>query len=378
MAIPRPKILTAIVIPAGGWVWKIYLTNVTQYDLAVTATMAAGTYFMAGDNQADDFLYELALKMNTAIDAGALAAIEVLFDIHPTTRKVRIKFSDATGANNDVKLAWTENDGDDIGKVLGFNHASDDTSTVDDDPVFTADWQHAYGWYALSFGESASDDGWLKQLEVVDLTEITAMQARSLSGKVKTQRISANLYSNVLDLQFVTRTRMFSDGVAYATDLTYPLLRNQGLECWWQEARNGTHFRVYRDADYSSLARASESGIQTARTGTTLTDSGKSWDIDGVQMRHKGRILYFDAWSTDGTDIGQGFYISSHSATVLTVPLAPPGAPDLDFDATKYYILDHTYGTYVVDLDKMGKFGWTEHQAIDRYDISISLLRYVS
>src|SRR3990167_8625070 len=140
MAIPRPKILTAITIPTGGWVFKIYASVATQYDTAVTATIAAGTYYMANDGQSDDFLMELQDKLNTAVAASAVGADgHVVFWIDPDNHKVKIGFDGDhyQGATpQDIKLAWTEEDGSDIAKVLGVDDPADDTATAADNLTF--------------------------------------------------------------------------------------------------------------------------------------------------------------------------------------------------------------------------------------------------
>ena len=368
MAIPRPKILTAITIPTGGWVWKIYLSNAGSYDTALSATMAAGTYFMAGDNQTTDFLYELNNKMQIQIDASALTAFELVIDIHPTTHKVRIHFKDATGANNDVKLAWTESDGDDIGKVLGFDHSADDTSTTTDNPTFTADWQHAYGWYA-------DEDGLLESLDNQDSHTWRGLQARSLSGAVKTQRIAASLRGNRLALQFVTAKKMLDRGSTYAAAPTYPNDRNEPLGLWWVAAMDGTHFRIYRDAYV--LAARGEVGTADSSNTTTLTDADKAFVITDADQ-WADRILHMPEFgaTSGGGPITQSWYIASHTATVLTVTAHPSGL-NITNNTNTYYLFDHPYQTYVIDFDKTTEFSPEEIPAIDRYNVEVPLLRYV-
>lgn len=371
MGIPRPKILTAITVPTGGWVMKWYLSDAAQYDTAKTATIAAGTYFMAGDNQSDCFLFELVTKMH-AQHTGNFSSVDLIIDIAEDTHKVEIKFdslTDATPPLNDVKLAWTEEDGASIAAVLGFDSSADDAITADDHPVFTADWQHGYGWYA-------NEDGLLESLMVEDASEVRSLQSRAISGKVKTQRMSAGLYKNELRLQFVKRARMFSRQVGYGTANVQPYERNEGLECWWQDARGGTEFRVYRDGRQTPNTQALVNGNSTGATTTTLTDSGRSWDID--PQKYKGMILRKPTFSQNATHVGQSFYISSHTATVVTVANAhPSGLLVSQGAAIAYEIYDLTYQTYVVDLQNMSEFVPEEIPQIDRYNITIPLLRYV-
>lgn len=369
MAIPRPKILTAVTIPTGGWQFRFYLSDAAQYDTTKTVTLAAGDYFVSGDNQSDDFLFQLATQVQAAL-TGNFAGVDFMADINATTHKVDLKFdqlTDATPPLNDTKLAWTEVDGASIAAVLGFDSSADDVLTAEDHPVFTADWQHGYGWYA-------DEDGLLANLFVEDVSEATTLQSRALSGKVKTQRISASLYSNSLELDWVPRGYMFSNGVGYGAANVQPYERNRGLECWWLDAINGTRFRVYRDG-LVDTTKATDGGESTGGTTTTLVDSGKAWDIDPQQFA--GRVFHIPTFSAGGTAISQRFYVSSHTATTLTVPNAhPSGLQPRSNDAT-YYVFEHPYQTYVVDTSDMSEFAPDEIPAIDRYKIKIPLLRYI-
>ena len=287
-------------------------------------------------------------------------------DIDPTTHKVRIHFDDnVTGLNNDVKFAWTEDDGDEIAKVLGFDESADDTSTSTDNPTFTGDYHHAYGWYA-------PEDSLLLNLPVQDMSEFVGLQARALSGKVKTQQLVANRFNTDLALQFLPQLVTHSQNIGYTVAPLTPYKRNVPLECWWVEARKGTQFRVYRDG-YILAARAGDRGTETAADATTLTDSGKSWSTE--PQTWKNRILHMGTFG-DPNGISQNWHIASHTATVITVSNAAPCGLDIDNDTASYYLFDHPYQTYVVDLKEMKKWDPRELPDIDRYDVEIPLLRY--
>src|SRR5690348_6625867 len=131
--IPQPKLLGVVTVPSGGWQFKIYLSNLADYDKTVTVTVPAGDYFVAWDAQSDDFLWKLSNLLNTAIYAlgGSFAAGggRMSFEIGATTHKVKFGFDGAhytTAQKRKVKLAWTELDGDEIATVLGFDSSADD------------------------------------------------------------------------------------------------------------------------------------------------------------------------------------------------------------------------------------------------------------
>jgi hypothetical protein len=366
MAIPRPKILTAITVPTGGWDWTLYLSNGGQYGTKCTANLAAGTYYMAADNQSDCFIFALCTAMQAIISGGAVD-YDLMIDIDPTTHKVNIHFDDNAGAlDNDIKLAWTEDDSDEIGKVLGFDVSADDTSTTTDNPTFVADYHHAYGWYA-------DEDGLLLDFLVEDETEFMGLQSRAISGKVKTQQLVADRFNNTLSLQYLTRAKTFSQNVGYTTASVTPYERNEPLECWWVSARQGVQFRVYRDA-YVDTTRAAVRGTETAADTTTLTDAGRSWDTEPQQ--YKNRILHMDDFG-GANSITQNWHIASHTATVITVSNAHPSGLEIDNDSASYFIFDHSYETYVLNLKDFTKFRPEELPAIDRYNIELPLFRYV-
>lgn len=371
MAMPRPKILTAITVPTGGWVFKLYASVTGVHTTAVSCTIAAGTYYMSNDGQSDDFLMELQNKLNTAIAATAVGADgHVAMWIDPDSHKVTIAFDGDhyQGATPQrVKLAWTEQDGADVGAVLGFDTAADETGASVDNPTFTADYHHAYGWYA-------DEDGLLEEMLIELVDEADAVQSVSpASGHVKTLYMGSRFH-NRLNLAFVPRDKMYSADVAYATAPVNPYERNEPLQCWWKEAREGTRFRVYRDG-YLVAARASESGTTTGGTsGTAVEDSTKTWDTE--PQRFKGAFVWFSSGiGINVSTVQMGRHISANTATQLTI-VAPPSG--YSFASKTYYIFDHQYETYVLDYERMKRFSPIERMGINRFDLEIPLLRFES
>lgn len=382
MPIPRPKILTRVTVPTGGWELFFKLSDVGSGSLGneLSAVIAAGDYYVAWDGQDSDFLWELCTKMNAAIHADAVYSggskiNHFVWAWIDTNHKVNIQFigSDFQGANNDdFQITWTHVDGDgaSIAGVLGFDGSADDQSIGSNNATFTGDYQHGYAWYA-------TEDGWLRDLPTEDVSITEVVQAKSLSGRVTTQHI-ADRYESRLALQFVTRAKMFSRDKGYTQAPVDPYLRNVGLECWWASANQGVEFRVYRDGSISNTDKLTDAGTQTSGTGTTLTDSGKAWTTEPTE--HTGRLVQ-TVESTADPDISIRGYISTNSATALTLP-------DIDTDIATglawgdttqlYRIYDQRYQTYVVNLESMEKFDPRELPALDRYDIDIPLLRFVS
>lgn len=369
MTIPRPKILTVITVPSGGWTWDIDLSDYSQYDTNITSTVSAGDYFVSGDNQSDDLLFAFQTSIQAQIDGAGIVG-DVIVGIDELTHQILIQFYgagfvDATG-DNDVRLnvtGWSAG----LAQALGFDESSDVVSTDTDNPTFTADWQHGYGWYA-------NDEGLLRNLGPVDVNEVNSLRSRAIDGGVIIQFVG-DWYDNELQVQFIPNAYMFSDGIRYGAASVYPYERNQGLECWWMEAREGKRFRVYRDG-YIATAIAADRGTSTACNTTTLTDAGKAWDID--PQRFKSRLIYIPSYPDT---VPQCFFIASHTGTVLTVPNAHPSGLDVDSGSGgaaggTYYVLDHSYGTYV--LGDMKQFLPREIPKIDCYDLKIPLMRYVA
>lgn len=373
MSIPRTKILPVITVPTGGWDFKFYVSDAFQYDTDYTVTVSAGDYFMAGDNQSDCFLFELVTRMQAAIDGGIGGNREIIAGLDSDSHKVNLLF-DGAGFQNatkrDIKLAWSESDSG-IMEVLGFS-TTDDTSTGVNNPVFTADWHHGYGFYL-------DEDGQCRDVRAVDTPIASTVQGiNPMTGNVKTAYFGER-FKNALVLQHIERyhsgrTKVFSDGVGYGSAPANPYNRNEPLECWWQEAKKGKRFRVYRDG-FADTARASGTGTASAVAATTVTDASKSFPVE--PYRWVGALIYTPTFGAY-VQIEQGWYIESHTDTVLTVPNAHPTGYDVLRTAIAYYLLDHQYETYVVDLGSMGEFKPQEIPNIDRYNITIPLLRYVA
>lgn len=400
MSIPRPKILTRVTVPTGGWAWDLDLSNAAQFDTNLTGTVPAGDYFVSGDNQSDDLLYALTDSIQTEIDGSAVTA-DIAIAIDPVAHVVSMVFYgsgvvDATG-DNDVRLNCAAWDADLCG-AIGFYDSLGKQRTNTDNPTFFGEYHHGYAWYADEDGQGGIDP--------VDRSAAFSLQGKSISGKVKTQ-FFGETFASELRLQYLERhqarqtsivgiigvsssvdyeewrTKVFSDGVGYGSAPAAPYNRNEPLECWWEEARKGVEFRVYRDG-YIVTSRAASTGVSTAAAATTITDAGKSWGIEPYEW--SGRIVHVPEFAvcTRGSNsyTPQNFYIASHTATVLTVANAHPSGQDADGGTggaagETYYIFDHPYQTYVVDLGEMSEFAPREHPAIDRYDITIPLLRYV-
>jgi hypothetical protein len=361
MSIPRPKILSAFTVPTGGWHLKFYLSDMADYDTAMTATIPAGDYFMAWDAQADDFLKVLADLMDTEV-VSALSitgsAQMYLTEDHKTVIKPTY---DNPGP---MKLAWTELDGASVAAVLGFDSSADDTSPLADGYNFTSDYEHAYGWYA-------SEDGWLKELEVEDSAIVTSLQSIADSGRVRTQRV-ARRYKNSIGLQHVTRNKMWSAGIGYTEAASYPYSRNRGLECWWYEANQGKRFRVYTDGQQGNETVAGDPFVpDAASTTTSVVATTKTFTVN----RWSGRLLYVQDISRGGNDAVPGrSLIVSNTTTTLATKVMQSG---WDHSAAHtVYMLDQPYRTYVVDLAAMTEFAPEELPNIDRYNIRVPLLRY--
>ena len=377
MSIPRPKILTRVTVPTGGWAWDIDISKAAQYDTSLQGTIAAGDYFVSGDNQADDLLYALQTSVQAAITAASVSGTFIAcIDEETTSHKVRFGFFgsgfvDATG-DNDVRLnrsAWATG----LCAALGMTTA-DEASTATDNPFFTASWHHGYGFYC-------DEDGQGQLVNPVGrLLTSTGQGVAPMTGHVKSIYYG-DRYTNALTLQFLERyeqgrTKVFSDGIGYGAAPIHPYNRNEPLECWFMEAMQGIEFRVYNNARIDRTV-ANDTGSRTGVGAQTLTDAAKSWAVE--PFRWKGAILYtqryFESASYDV--LPQSFYVSSHTGTVLTVPTShPSGGGPASQSYLDYYLFDHQYGTYVLDISGMAEFNPTEHKAIDRWDLTIPLLRY--
>jgi hypothetical protein len=346
-----------------------------QYDTAVDVVVPAGTYFVSGDNQNDDLLFAIQTVIQTALTAvGAGRFICIWID--PDTHKVKICFagSNFTGATKqDVRIDWPGSDSG-LYQALGFDGSAIDASTAEDEPVFTADYQHAWGWYA-------DEDGQLESLDIEDRNIAQVMQSTSISGRVKSQRVG-DRYAATLRLQFLERalngsTKIYSRGRAYGESAVYPYERNQPLECWWMEARKGTRFRVYADA-HIDTAKAALWESELAEVAAPAYEFNTSV-LDTDPQRCAGGIVWVPN-ALEGNaardDIYQAFYVASNTASSVT--FANEIAAGV-WDGTQGgYYFDHRYQTYVLDIDEMSEFSPDEIPALDRFNIAIPLKRYVA
>lgn len=362
MGLERPKFLSVVQIPTGGWTFKIYITNTVAYDTAVSVTLDAGQYYLSGDQQSDDLLRELMVKARAGIRAvGGAFAGAALYATIDNDHKVNINFSTAfSSTHRDTKIAWTECSAD-LAAALGFSRSADDTVTGTDYPSFVADWHHGFGWYA-------DEDGLLRFAHLVDRRDLEVRQTRTVSGWVTTQML-AERFDNLISLYAVSRTKMLSNGQGYGDTPVRGYERNQGLECFWEEASRGNTFRFYRnwrrDQPVDRGQFDSTAGVSSA------TDNSKAWDID--PQEHAGRILRM-------TGVGSGddtmeWFIESHTADTLTISadsgmVAPATAED-------YTIHDITYSSYVLDVGKMRRFDPAEIPNIDRFSIDLPVFRYI-
>lgn len=376
---PQPKLLSYFTVPAGGWQLKLYLSASAQYDTPVTCTVPAGDYVMAWDAQSTDFLWKLVNVLQTAITAlgspfnAGTALVAVMIDA--TTHKVRIGFDHTfwtTATRRQVKIAWTELDGPDIAKVLGFDESADDASTATNNPVFTADYHHAYGWYA--------DDDGLVEGDLAEDESIPEVQqsVSPASGHVHSHYVGSR-FANMLKLVYLPRLKTFSRDVGYTAASAYPFERNEPLECWWKEAVEGKRFRYYRSGQIL-VARAVETGAFDGVSSTVLTVPGRAWSAS--PQRWVGRLLYDPQYSvTSFASIGQmpaRYYIASNTADTLTVANTYPPADALgaSSNSNTWYIFEQPYREYVLDMAKTKSFLPIERPALDQYDHPFNFLRY--
>lgn len=372
----RPKILTEFTLAAAK-TFTMYIDDAGSFDKKVQATIAAGTYFVAWDMQADDFVWEV---MDACYDALVASAV-VAYSGTDSDGKLLLgidsngKVNMAVGNDVDMRIAWTEDDTAEIGDILGFDTTAD--LDITSGALKTADWQHAYGWYATG-------DGWLAGMGVEDANASEAIQVNSLGGVIFTQYLDDH-YRNQLSLQGVPRSATWSNGVSYATASTYPYERNVPLECWWKEAREGKRFRVYLDGYLHSSTndvamRAVRGDVVSAGTTTTLTATGT---LDDDPQEHAGMLAVIPGFlpasqaTFDAAIPYQRFHISSHTTSVYTLPNALLNV-QTDDNATTYYVTDQRYRTYVVDLNQMREFNPAELPNIEQYDITIPLRKYAT
>ncbi len=371
----RPALLSVVTIPTGGWTFKFYLSDAAAYDKTVTVTLAAGDYFISGDNQSDDLLFELQTKVQAGIIAAGGAFIHDHYfyasaDEFTTTAQkyVRLAFSGFTGhPGNHIKIAWSESSVD-LAAALGFPTTDYETDGTDSGTYQSGSYGHAYAWHS-------DDTGQLIDFPPFDAHEVAATQKRGpIDGRVKSC-LMGDMFSNEVTLQWLSRAAVASGETDYGDAPPYPYDRNRGLECWWREARQGKHFRLYDHK--TATVNPQEVVTRTADSATTLTDTSKAWATN----RWVGCVLRAAYGTWRGvTGISQEFRIASNTSNVLTVHNAPPDGLDLWVSAETFTIYQRTYRTYVVDLERMNKFQpLLMSDTLDDYcGVTIPLFRYVA
>ena len=359
----RPKILTAVTVPSGGWDIDFTISDGVSPQ-ALTATISAGTYFVAWDAQSDDLLFEVATQMRAAIVGGGLGASRGVYVSLNEAHKVEIHFIGANFAgspNNEVELNWTTSNADLI-KALGVDGTADDTSTGTDNPIFTLDRQHGYGWYS-------TEDGQLEAYPREDFNEATRTQSRALDGSVKTV-LWASRYDAQATFGFLTAQNTWTQGKGYGDAPVYPYEYNQGLEAWWEAVKDGTQFRFYeRDTPAARAVDGVEHGVNDLNSSTSLRDSGKSWQ-DNIWQN---MLVVFDRTSTRTYRL----FINSNDTNTLTVATEPNGFGWDTSASAPFTIYDARYQTYVIDDPQARRFEPTEIPNLNRYQIDIPMLRYV-
>lgn len=364
--------LTRITVPAGGWAFQVKLSDAAPFDTTINATLAAGDYYVCGDNQDDDLLYELSSKATASIVAAGApfnaANCSMVAWIDEATHKVKLGFESAVfqgATRRQVKIMWTATNAD-LVEALGFDDSADDVSTGSDNPTFTADWHHAWGWYA-------DRDGMLRAAPPSDYVRAMTQHGMGYSGVQKAQLFGEQFFTEV-ELYGITRAKTWSAGRAYGAAPVYPYSRNEGLECWWRSACGGTPFRLYLDGRVSSTIGADAGSAMTAHNTTTMTIGSRSWSIDG--QRWAGRILYRPTFGSQLT-YPASFYIASNTATVVTVENAHPSGFNLGDNGQVWVILDQPYETYQLDFERGAEWKPSEIPALDEYIVSLNLARYV-
>ena len=376
-ASPRPKILTEITVPTGGWDLKFQISLLASLDTDVTATVAAGTYFISQDAQSDDLLYALAKAMYDAIQVADPGSSRYPYIQLNSDNKVQIIFNGADflftvdNWDNDVSILWSDAaTDDDLAAALGFDSTADDTDLGTDYPIFTADWQHGYGWYA-------DDDGQLESLLVEDHQLTDTPQAIAYGGQVKSTQMGSR-FVNELKLAWLGRALTFCRGVDYGATPVHPYARNVPLECWWRQAQQGKRFRVYREGRNAVTVPAVGYGVATGGSSTDITDANKSYAIDPQELLYQCCYVPAVGGAFKNSATTSRFQISSHTATVLTSASGHPSGQGWGVVGDAYHILPSRYETHVVDLAKMREFAPAEKPELDLYDITVPLLRYES
>lgn len=377
MAIDRPKILSVVTVPTGGWTMTLYVDNAGSYDEKIQFTIAAGDYFVAFDHQDDDFIEAWVegafVALQTATSSTYNAATRKGKPILTLRNDGKVAL-DVSWTGADMEFAWDEDDGPSIAGVLGFDSDASDFHTG---TQLISDHQHAYGWYAI-------EDGQLAHLGIEDEEETVTEQARSLNGEVKTHYIASH-YRNRLMLTHLTAAQTYSRETAYTGAPPHPYQPNAGFECLWREISEGKRFRVYRDAyphldagadDISEGHEETGTGTDPWPTSTTWEDTSRAWVTSPSEHTNKILAHHFPTDVSGATKVVVRRFINSHTATVLTLANDICNATAASGGDEYYWIMDHRYRTYVLDIGAAASFAPMELPKIGRYEISIAMLRY--
>ena len=384
--IERPKLLSVITVPAGGWLFRVQLSDAGAYDHTANATLAAGDYYLSGDGASTDLLCELCTKATAAIRAlGAPFATGFVYSWIDPTHKVNLYFvqCSAAAAARPIKIVWTACAAG-LALALGFDTAADDVLNAV--PLSKqADYHHAYGWYC-------DEDGCLASKPLVDTISAQMQQARSLGGVVRTQRMSSWLHDSNFNLEFLTNTKTFSDETVYGSLPPYPRNRNEAFECLWYEIAGGKQFRFYRNySAVSTPSSFSDSAVRCeARCISTGSGGGYEWvSPDFVNDQFNGGHIVGMIWSIvdavlAGNSLGVPYtsiindVIHSFAGANCALGVNIPPGLAVGFLWGNHGLLYPCHQTYVIDVNQSGKFEPQEITGLDRFNISFKMMRYVA
>jgi hypothetical protein len=289
-----------------------------------------------------------------------------------SSHKVNLHFvaCSAAAAARPVKIVWTACAAG-LALALGFDATADDV--LDATPLTKqADWHHAYGWYC-------DEDGCLTSKPIVDVASAKILQARSLGGVVRTQRMSNYLYDSSAEFYLLTNTKTFSEGTVYGSAPPYPRNRNESFECMWYEIAGGKQFRLYRN--YSlTIARCEARATGAAAVGT---DEGITPVPAALDQWNNGHAIAESLTLTDavlGANTRTAPWMSivdDTLAAALDVNV-PPGLADGFLNTEPLGLLYPCHQTYVLDVGQSGKFAPEEVPGLDKFNLSFSMMRYVA
>lgn len=370
MSVVTPKILTMITVPTGGYDLEFTISISSSLNTALTATIAAGEYFMSWDGYSDDLVYAIAGAMRTAIVNAGYGTNRYVHCYINSDKRLVIRFygsafEDSVGHENDVKISWSTSDAG-IVEACGSD-GTDWTSTATDNPYWTGDNRHGFAWYA-------EEEHVLSGLMPYDSEIARIAQQTALDGTTKTV-LWGSRYVNSLSLQNIKHVDMHSNGSSYGDAVSYGLEVNRGLECWWRSARNGTRFRVYRSDSVSvDSTLAIASGVNSVSESDALKQTSAGWATD----KWVGMSVLWNRGAGVVSGMPARFRIDSNDDERVYAESTLPGGDFVDATSSEqFFIKDLRFGTYILDTEKMSKWEPIEVPNIDRYDITIPLKRYV-